>query len=263
ALLLRRTGLSPLYAVPYALYVGQVACFWRDLAEPLAYTLVAAALLIWRADRLWPTCIVLLAAAVTKETALLFVAAALLHLTLRARWRALGTLVVLVIVPYALWQAVLWRAFGQPGLAGTDHPPLLPLGGLDGARTVRQLLVALPSVVLPALLCLGLALHGWRSIWQTRAGRQATPSGARSRLLHAHLWDALYVLSDFPTLALLANVALVLWLPPRSYADLWASARNAQGMVLAALAHPAFGATRLRYPLVALWGCCAPLLWLQ
>jgi hypothetical protein len=256
ALLLRRNGLSILYAVPYALYAGQVAAFWRDLAEPLAYALVAAALLAWRVARLWPACLLLLAATLTKEAAMLFTAAACGHLLLCKRWRALGTTAALAVLPYALWQIVLWRIFGQAGMAGTDRPPSLPFGGLDGARTVQQILYALSTVAIPAVLCLGLALHSWRVLWRDsgKAGRRAL--GARVRV-------ALRVAGDFPTLALLANVALVLWLPSRSYADLWASARNAQGMVLAALAIPALGTTRLRYPLALLWSCGAPLLWLQ
>jgi hypothetical protein len=260
ALLLRRNGLSSLYAVPYAAYVGQVACFWRDLAEPLAYALVAAALLVWRVERLWPACLLLLAATLTKEAAILFTAAACAHLLLCGRWRALGTMAALAVLPYAIWQVALWRIFGQAGMAGTDHPPRLPLGGLTGARTALQLLAALPSVAIPALLCLGLALHGWRALWRNSSRIEQDEARIRRRTRAARV--AWQIVSDFPTLALLANVALVLWLPARSYADLWASARNAQGMVLAALSYPGLATTRLRYPLALLWTGCAPLLWL-
>src|SRR5437588_744547 len=81
-LVLRRHGASPLYAVPYALYAGQVGSFWRDLAEPTAFALVACALLLVRADRVWPAALVLLAAALTKETALLYALAPALHYAL-------------------------------------------------------------------------------------------------------------------------------------------------------------------------------------
>lgn len=266
ALLVSRYGLSPLYALPYAIYVGQVASIWRDLAEPLAFALVGAALLTWCVERPWPACLLLLAASLTKEAALLFVAAWALHLALRGWWRALVTLLALVVVPHALWQLGLWLIFGQPGLAGTDHPPRLPLGGLSGVRGTRQLLYALPSVVIPALLCLGLVWRGLQLRWRSSASRMEwgrTPRSLDARLPPASVRRAVYSASDLPTLALLINVAFVLWLPAHSYADLWASGRNAQGMVLAALAHPALAGTRLRYPLAVLWACCAPLLWLQ
>lgn len=284
ALLLRRNALSPLYALACALYAGQVGSFWRDLAEPLAFALVAAALLLLGADRPRLAALALLAAALTKETALLFVAPLAFQYILRRSWRVLATLLALVAMPYALWQAALWIALGQPGIAGADHPPLLPLGGLSGARGLRQWLFDLEAVAIPALLCLLLCCLSLRRAWLTARGSlsltarryaalatTATAQGVahRSRLARATasmvdtMETARRALGDLPSLLLLANLAFVLWLPARSYADLWASARNAQGLVLAALSCPALAAPRLRWPLVALWGCSAPLLWLQ
>ena len=287
---------SPLWALPYALYVGQVACFWRDLAEPLAYALVAAALLAWRRDRFWPGCILLLAAVLTKENVLLFTVAAALHLLLRGRWRQLWLLLALVALPYALWQLGLWLVYGQTGLGGTDHPPRLPLGGLTGVRDTRQLLYTLIAVVTPALLCLGFIGQGWWLAWREHDGWAPPSHGARLDLslrprprrqasgtpsvpdpasasemssasapgspLTRALARARWAAGDLPTLALLLNLAFVLWLPAHSYADLWASTRNAQGLVLAALTYPAWGSSRLRWPLALFWACCAPLLWL-
>jgi hypothetical protein len=298
ALLLRRNGASPLYALPFALYAGQVGSFWRDLAEPTAFALVAWALLLLRPDRTWPAALALLAAALTKETALLFALALALHYAVRARWRALGTVVALVALPYALWQLILWLTLGQTGVAGADHPRMLPLGGLTGVRGAHQLIFDLLAVVLPAALCLVLTWKGMRRVWlearrssaseggqpstspaiAVSGGRGASrgyPSAAATRGVHLptsasmsvtikRWWAAtLAVAGDLPTLLLLVNLAFVLWLPARSYADLWASARNAQGLVLAALFSPALASTRLRWPLCVLWGCCAPLLWLQ
>lgn len=259
AWLVQGNGLSALYAIPYAVYIGQVACFWRDLAEPLAFALTAAALLAWRRDHLWASALLLLAGVFVKEGVLLFIAAALLHLLIRGRGRALILFLGITVAPYALWQLFLWFVFGQTGLGGTDHPPFLPLDGLSGARGTRQWLFTLPAVVLPALLCLGLLGQGLVHLWREAWAQQTLPAGAVRRTAIA----VRAVAGDFSTLALAANLTLVLWLPPQSYADLWASTRTAQGMVLAALVYPAFARTRLRYPLAVLWMCCAPLLWLQ
>lgn len=254
ALLLARNGLSPLYAVAFAAYVGQVASFWRDLAEPLAAALVALALLHWRDERPLLPSLVLLAAALTKEVALLFAAPLAFSLLLYARWRSFWMVVGVVLLPYALWQLGLWAAFGQSGVGGADRPPLLPLGGLSGARTTRQLLEAVAAVVLPAVLCMGLLWHGIAlRRWQER--RASAMEGGRWQVVRA-------VVADPPTLYVCANVAFVFWLPAHSYADLWASGRNAQMLVLAALAHPALATARLRRALFVLWACCWPLLWL-
>jgi hypothetical protein len=252
-------GHSALYALPYAVSIGQVACFWRDLAEPLAFALTAAALLAWQRAHPRTSAMLLLAGVFVKEAVLLFIAAALLHLLLRGRLRTVAFFLLVSVLPFVLWQLVLWRIFGQTGLGSTDHPPVLPFGGLAGARTTRQWFLTLPSVVIPALLCLWLlgegAVHLWREMW----AQQDPDSGAVRRAAGA----GIAVLSDFPSLALAANLALIIWLPPPSYADLWASTRIALGVVLAALTYPAFARSKVRYPLVILWSCCAPLLWLQ
>lgn len=249
-LLLRRNGASPLYSLVYAAYAGQVASFWRDLAEPVSCGLAALALAIYRPRRVWPAGLTLLAAALTKETALLFALPLAGHLLLRGDWRAALRILALTVLPYAVWQLALWLIFGQTGVGGADRPPLLPFGGLAGVRGDRQFLSDLAAIVVPAILCLGLLgigmLHAWRAVFGASFWRRC-----------------LWVAGDFPSLLVLANLAFVIWLPARSYADLWASARNADGLVLAALAHPALGATRLRLPLAVLWALNAPLLWLQ
>ena len=272
ALLLARNGVSPLYAVAYATYVGQVASFWRDLAEPLATVLIALALLLWRDERPLLPSLALLAAALTKETALLFAAPLALYLLLYGRWRPFATVVGVVLLPYALWQLGLWAAFGQSGVGGADRPPLLPLGGLAGARTTRQLLDAVPAAVLPALLCLALL---WRCVmlrWRRATAQEGVMTDqwtltdpcnpASNRSWAARLRPMRDIVGDLPTLYLLANLAFVLWLPAHSYADLWASGRNAQTLVVAGLTHPALATTRLRRSLFVLWACCSPLLWL-
>ncbi|MDB5076203.1 MAG: rane protein of unknown function [Chloroflexi bacterium] len=243
ALLLRDAGVSPLFAVAWAAYAGQVASFWRDLAEPLAMALVALAILLARRDRWWPAACALLLAALTKETSLLFVAAAGAHIAFNGRLRLLGVLAAVVGLPYVAWQIGLHVAFGQTGFGGADRPPMIPFGGLAATRGLAERLGELLVVVGPALLSLALVAAALRL-----AGR----SGGRM------LWNQAMSL---PTLALVANLAFVCWLPGRSYADLWAAARNADGLVLAVLTHPALSSARIRWVLVGAWTCSAPFLW--
>jgi hypothetical protein len=244
ALLLRKNGLSPLIALAWAAYAGQVASFWRDLAEPMAMALVAVALLLLRADKVALGALALLAASLTKEICLLFALPAAASFLFAGKWRQCGHLLLIAVLPYALWQVLLFAVFGGAGVGGAEHPSTLPFGGLLDVHTTSARLAGLLAVAIPALLCLVFVV-----VLLGKAARRGL-----SAILEAA--------AAFPTLALLANLAFVIWLPERSYADLWASARNADGMVLAALAHPAFGASHWRWPVILLWSVSAPLLWL-
>jgi hypothetical protein len=245
AVLLSESGVTPLLALAWAGYAGQVSAFWRDLAEPLAMALVALALLLLRRRRLGMASVVLLLAALTKETALLFAGAVALSAALNSRWRALGNVIGVVALPYALWQAALRLSLGHTGMSGADRQAALPLAGLMAARGATAWIGDCVVVVGPAVLCLAFVLA---LLWS--AG-QFSAQALRDEL------------SSVPTLAVLANLVFVLWLPGRSYADLWASARNADGLVLALLSHPGLASSRLRWVLGGAWVSSAPLLWLR
>lgn len=243
SLLLDLDGAPVAYALMWALYAGQVAAFWRDLAEPLAMALVAGALLCQRRGRLPAMAVCLALAALTKETALLFTAAAAMHYLCRGR-PASAALIAASALPYLLWQTVLLRVFGYAGLSQAQSRAAWLPGGLSGARGWPALVGDWVAVAGPSLVCaLILALSLW---------------AARNHGVRGLLADATSVAS----LALLANLAFVWLLPRQTYADLWASARTADGLVLAALTHPCFVRSRLRWLPIAAWACSAPLLWL-
>jgi hypothetical protein len=243
AQLLRAHVFPPAYALLWALYAGQAAAFLRDLAEPLAMLLVACALCAVRADRVCLAGVLLALAALTKETALLFAVALAVHYLLRGRGRAFATLTVLAAAPYCAWQAVLARAFGHTGLSGAQTPARLLLDGLRGARGTGALVDDLVVVVVPSVLCVGLLASG---IWLRRA------RGLRG---------VLGAISSWSSLALALNIAFVWLLPKETYADLWASARTADGLVLAALVHPNFGRCWVRRPLAVAWACSSVFFW--
>lgn len=163
--LLVQRGLSAWYALTYGLWVGLLAGVGRGLLEPLAYGLVVFAYLAWRRQRWIAAGLLMAAALLAKETTLLF-ALAMALAALRAGWRAAKTrwsagLPLLVI---ALWQAWLWRTFGQPGLgtggAGASGFEVVPyLGLLRVIPFSMQYFIALlillgATVLVPGLLAL-------------------------------------------------------------------------------------------------------------
>ena len=243
ARLLRAHGSPPAYSLPWAFYVGQAAAFWRDLAEPLAMLLVACALYAVGTERICLAGVLLAAAALTKETALLFAVAVAGHCLLRGRIHAFATLTVLVAAPYFAWQAALVRMFGHTGLSQAHTPPRLLFDGLQGATSTGALAGDLVAVAVPSVLCVALLASG---IWNRRA------EGLRGVL------DAV---TSWWSLALVLNIVFVWLLPRETYADIWASARTADGLVLAALMHPSFGTCWARRPLAAAWACSSLFLW--
>lgn len=205
AVLLRDRGVSAWYAALYGLYPGLFVGVSRDLAEPLAYALAAAALLAFERRRL-PLALALFAlAGMTRETTLLFPLAL-------AAWQALGRrrfrdagLLAATVLPYVALRAALWIRLGSPGDARAQELEPVPFGGLLAQWPWSTLtLEQVYAVVAPALLAVALALA-------VRAPRQSLA-------------------------ALGANVlVLVVLLPEPSYVDYAASGRIATGVVLAFL----------------------------
>ena len=203
ALLLRDRGLSPWYAAFFGFYPGLFFAVSRDLAEPLAYALVALGLLAMERRRL-PLAVVLFAfAGLARETTLLFpVALAAWSAVARRRFRD-AALLAAALVPYLALRAGLWVWLGSPGNARAQELELVPFGGLVAQWPWSTLtLEQLYAVVSPALLAMALAIA---------------------------------VRAPGKSLAMLAaNVlVLVVLLPEPSYADYDASGRITIGVVLA------------------------------
>jgi hypothetical protein len=229
---LRRFGLSPWPAVLYALYPGVALGVLLDLADPLAFSFVAAGvyLLHFGGGRrlIWAGLLFALAA-LTRETTLLAPCVYSLWFLTRGHWRNGFTIGLLAGVPALVWRVWLALWLGSLGLPPQDAP-VLPFTGLLSQWTAAGVLQAF-VVVLPALL-LGLLVI---RAWQTRG--------------HA------------PELLILAlNIlVLVVMLNPTSYVDLHDSARITIGVVLfALLALPSF-VRRLRRPTSVTLTACASL----
>jgi len=164
-LLLMDLGVSRWYALAYGLYGGQLLALRTDLNEPLAQALVQWAMLAWVRERRWWAVAAFGLAGLSKETALIFMAAYILYSLQRRAWRWVVGLGVGAI-PFAAYQFLLWARLGGVGIgsggAGATPFSLIPLGGWLAIAQVKLAaflvisLIVVPMSVLPALA--GMAL---------------------------------------------------------------------------------------------------------
>lgn len=166
--LLIHFGVSHWYALIYGLYGGNFVALRTNLTEPLAYTLVALAILAWEKERRWWAIIAFSLAVLTKEVTLIFAVAYAIHALIQREWRWAAALVATAL-PYATYQLVLWAWLGSPGIgsggAGATPFSPIPLAGWLSIINVNMtafLLVSLmvvPISVLPSLAGIGLSLR--------------------------------------------------------------------------------------------------------
>ncbi len=181
-------GLSPLYGLSYALWVGLLAPVGLDLNEPLSYALIAAAWLLRGRHRPLLSALCLGLALFAKETALVLWAAALMGSWLGDRDRRYTIALALAGAAYAAWQLWLYLQFGQFGLAsgGDMATPFewIPFMGLWRIGTVSLRALALyvvifgPTVVLPA---------AWGALASARSLLAAAPGQSQFALLLSSL----------------------------------------------------------------------------
>jgi len=203
------------YALTYGLYGGQFLALRTDMNEPLAYTLVVVAIWAWAKDqRVWAI-IVFSLAALTKETALIFLAAYMLYTLHTRQWRwfiGLG----LAIIPFFVYQVFLrqWLGAFGVGSGGVGATPfsLIPLGGwlaIAGVHMGAFLLISL--IVLPMSILPSLA-----GVWLS----------AR-RLGQGEVHPLIY--------CLLLNSLVLLFLPASTFREPAAMIRLTQGLVVSML----------------------------
>ncbi len=159
---LRRERFPEWFALLYAAFPGVFFGVWRDLSEPLAYSLTAVALLAFDGDR--PRRIALSAALfsvaiLTREGAAVFALVWAVSLAVRGR-RLLATLFAIgSLLPYLAYRFVfldLW--LGNAGLPEKLRPTPVPFGGIGhyfpwGGVELQRVY----AVLLPGCLCVALA----------------------------------------------------------------------------------------------------------
>lgn len=225
---LKRKGVSPWLALIFAFYPGVFSALQCDLAEALAYSLVALAVYLFDFGgrrRTLTSGAAFALAMLTRETTVVFTVCYGLALLaagmgsdgsplrarlgrLRGNWRPAAVFCATAFVPVVIYKAFLLWWLGDPGMRANQYPLQLPFAGLfyywpwDGNHYIQ-----IESVILPALLCAGMALYAlYRRQWRPEI------------------------------LALLANILLfVVFLPSGSYDNIFGSVRVTAGVVLAAL----------------------------
>lgn len=234
--LIVRQGVSRWYALSYGLFVGVVMAVRLSTTEALAYGLVIAG--IWYGQRERPVYAALLfaLAGLAKETTGLFTTGYLLYYGLHRQWWPALRMGLIVGLPFAAWQLVLYAWFGEfgAGSGGAKGTPfeIIPYNGVWKIATeggflpflVLGVLLIMPSTVLPSLWAL------WRTV----------------RDLRREHWT-LY------TCLLLANAVIMPFVPFSTYREFLGLLRFIPGLVLMVVLYAA--QERLRRPLLysTLW----------
>jgi hypothetical protein len=234
--LLAAERVSRWYALTYGLFAGVFMAVRLSTTEALAYGLVIAAVWFGQRNQLGPAAIMLALACLAKETAGVFVAGYLLYLALHRRWRDAIRMALVVGLPFAAWQIVLYAWLGEFGVgsggAKATAFEIIPFYGVLKIATegslaaflVLGMLLVIPAAVLPSLWGL------WRTV----------------RDLRDHTWEP-------DTCLLLVNAALMPFVPFSTYREFLGLLRFMPGLVLMVVLYAAHN--RLRRPLLysTLW----------
>jgi hypothetical protein len=219
-ILLLNWGVRVWYALVYGLWVGFTLAIRLDLPEPLAYALVAGAILAHLRERDWISWLLYGLAIFAKEVTAIFLAVQLIDYLWRRKWREAIGLLSIGLIPYLLFQGWLWQVFGEVGIgsggANATSFEIIPLAGFlrvaatDMTVFLVYVLVFGPFILFPTL---------W-GIWEGIRN-------IRSRRL------------DLFGLILLVNSIVILFLPFSTYREPGGLLRFSGGLVLAFLLYAA------------------------
>lgn len=219
--LLEKWGINRWYGLVYGLWVGFVLAVRLDLPEPLAYGLVAFALLCNESGTKKLAWVFYGLAVFAKEVTFLFMAAQLVVDLLSGKRRDALGLAMVAGVPFLVFQLWLWKIFGQAGLGsgGAMATPfeLIPFMGLLRVAKYSNLyfwaLVAVytPFVIFPALWGLISSIKKW--------------------LVHKDVSVVIF--------GLMINTAIIPFIPFSTFREPGGMLRFTSGLVLAVLLYSA------------------------
>ena len=214
--LLAGWGMSRWYALVYGLWAGFTLSLRLDLPEPLAFGLVAGAILAMQRSRPFLGWTLYSLALFAKEVTVLFIAAHIISELAQSRWRPALGLCLATLLPYGLFQGWLWMVFGQPGIGsgGAMATPfewipymgLVKIGGYSLVYFLAMLIVFGPLVV-------------WPSLWGIWISFKTLLAGDRNVIV----------------LALLLNALAIAFLPFSTFRETGGLIRFACGLVLSVI----------------------------
>lgn len=217
--LLTEEKVSRWYALSYGLFAGVFVAVRLCTNEPLAYMLAIAAILAAKRENAIAFTLLMALAVLTKETTVFFAIAYGLYLLSQRRIRPAILMGIGVLLPFALWQVVLYSKFGMLGVGsgGARATPfeIIPFMGVlrilnYGAATFAISLFTLIPVLVSSI---------W-ALWQT------------GRDLLARRWH-LY------TFLLFANALIMPFVPFSTYAEPLGIFRFMPGVVVGILLYAA------------------------
>jgi hypothetical protein len=240
--LLHEYRVSPWYAAGYALSAGVFGAVRLTTTEPLAYGLVIAGILLAKREKWFFSAVIFALAALAKEMTLIFPAAYSLHLCFFAapashwvqRFRNGVGFGVMAILPFLVWQGVLYQQFGSFGVGsgGAFATPfeLLPFMGFiriltEGGIGVFALLAPLIVLfaLLPTLWGMGRCWQDARLFWSQRS-------------LHPEQRQRSWTIE---TSLLWVNVLLMFFVPFSTYRELLGILRFIVGLQIAMIIYAA------------------------
>lgn len=171
SLLLASWGVSRWYALIFGLWVGFGLAIRLDLPEPLAYALVAGATFNDIRGRRGLGWLLYGLALFAKEVTLIFVLASLVDKLSRKHWKDVWGLILVAILPFAIFQLWLWQVFGQTGLSSggsmatsfelIPYMGLFRIGFYSPLYLIAMLIVFAPAILLPSVLGIWAAIKRW------------------------------------------------------------------------------------------------------
>jgi len=236
--LLRAERVSGWYALSYGLFGGVLGAVRASTTEPLAYGLVLLAILAERRGRLVWSAVLLMLAALAKETTLFFTAGYVLYFVLEKRWREAILLTLVVGVPFAALQLVLLAWLGQAGVGsgGAMATPFTPIpfgGVIELFNTAINLKIA-GFLLIGALL---IAFTVLPTLWALWRGGQDT----LRRRWHPYVF------------LLLANAAIMPFVPFSTYREPFGISRFLAGLIIGVLLYAALRRSRRVLLNATLW----------
>jgi hypothetical protein len=223
--LLVEHGLSRWYALAYGLTIGTFGSARLSLPEPLAYALALGGIWLFLRERwLWSAALFALAA-LARETTLLIPAACGFYLLQQRKWRVAVPFGLITLVPFAIWQGMLYAHFGTFGIgsggAKATGFEIIPFAGIariitDVPAEIRLSVLLIFSVILITFV-LAPTFWGLRRCWQDwRQGK-----------------------FDFYSWLLLANAAIMPFVPFSTYREPLGILRFIVGLQIAVILYAA------------------------